>query len=62
MRRRGWDGFTGTDQAFEQSSRGDLEGQVMEVGPVTTSEQAHLLKLLETGLGQAQIFEADRNA
>ena len=52
--------FSSTNEGFEQCPRGDGEGQVVQIGSFPTGKGADLLKITETGLGEAKVIQTDR--
>ena len=54
-----WTGFSGTDKGLKQGPGRDSKGKVMQIRAITAGEGTDLLQVMEAGLGEAQVIEAD---
>tara|TARA_B100000902_G_scaffold6206_1_gene8062 strand:- start:230 stop:403 length:174 start_codon:yes stop_codon:yes gene_type:complete len=52
--------FRSTHQGFKQCPGGDSKGQMVQIGSFPTGKGADLLKITETGLGEAKVIQTDR--
>ena len=52
--------FRSTHQGFKQCPGGDREREMVQIGSFPTGKGADLLKIAETGLGEAKVIKTDR--
>jgi hypothetical protein len=60
LSRQHWTRFSGSHKSFDQGAWCDLEWEMVQIGSLPAGERADLLQLVEAGLTQAKVIQADR--